>query len=105
MDMGTSVSIISTLVKSLVTPEKEAEGKACIDNLLVAQRLVNKLVFEYRLPVNFLRVIIKDDKLSIHGVSDSAAVAEQAVSIASGLHPDKNVVSCISIVQDFKSYP
>ncbi|MBO7485098.1 MAG: cytidylate kinase-like family protein [Spirochaetaceae bacterium] len=105
MDMNTSVNIISTLVKSLVTPEKEAEGKACIDNLLVAQRLVNKLVFEYRLPVNFLRVVIKDDKLSIHGVSDSAAVAEQAVSIASSLHPDKNVVSCISIVQDFKSYP
>ena len=105
VDMNTAVALISDLVRKLVTPAKEVEGKAVIENLLTAQHLVNKLLFEYKLPVNFLRVVIKGDTLTLHGVSDSAAVAEQAVSAASGIHPDKKIVSCISIVQDFKSYP
>lgn len=104
-DIDAIVDSIASLSQKVITPECEALGKKKIVDLLAAQRLVNKLVFEYKLPVSFLRAVINDDVLSLQGVADSAAIAEQVVVVASKLMPDKKVESCISIVQDFKSYP
>ena len=73
--------------------------------MLLCQKLVNSLIFEHNLPINFLHAEMKNDVIVLQGVADSSALAEKAVAIASTIVKDKKIESCISVVQDFKAYP
>ena len=97
--------VIVNLVNRLITPEKEAAGQAKIDELICAQRLVNSLIFEHKLNINFLHAVNQDGVITLQGVADSGAVVEKAVSISKKILPDYRVESAISVVQDFKTYP
>ncbi|MGN0729279.1 AAA family ATPase [Treponema sp.] len=92
-------------VKHFSTPEKEARGKKRIENLLKAQDLTNKLLFEYKLNINFLRAIINDEGTSItlQGVADSRAVVDRAITLSAKILPSLSIKSAINIVQDFKA--
>ena len=105
LDVDSSVKILKELKDIVVTPEKEAEGKKKVEELLSAQRLVNKLVFEYNLNINFLHAVISGTTLTLHGVADSSALVEKAMSVAQKTFPDYKIESAISVVQDFKAYP
>ncbi|AEE17539.1 AAA family ATPase [Treponema brennaborense] len=105
LDIEAASSIITGLCAHIVTPQKEAEGKKKIAELLAAQRLVNALVFEHKLNINFLKAVICGDKVILQGVADSSALAEKATAIASTLMKGYTVESAISVVQDFKAYP
>lgn len=105
LNVEESALVIDDLRKSLITPEKEKNGAEKLKCLYDAQKLVNTLIFDYKLNIIFLKAVINGDTVVLHGVSDSAAVTEKAVTIAASLMPDKKVESCISIVQDFKAYP
>ncbi|MCQ2602056.1 MAG: cytidylate kinase family protein [Treponema sp.] len=100
-----AASIISALCKLKITEEKEQEGCKKVKELLAAQKLVNKIIFEGHVNINFLRAVISDGTLSLQGVADSAALAEKAMEIAKLEFPQLKVESCISVVQDFKAYP
>ena len=99
------VTILETLTKNLITPEKEKSGEKKIQDMLVCQKLVNSLIFEHNLMINFLHAQMKGDVIVLQGVADSSALAEKAVAIASTIVTDKKIESCISVVQDFKAYP
>jgi cytidylate kinase len=105
VDIITAVNVISSLIKNVVSPEKEAAGKAKVEDLLRAQRLVNALIFEHKLNINFLHAVIHDKTIILQGVADSAALSEKAVAVASSLMAGYTVESAISVVQDFKAYP
>ena len=105
LDVDSSVKILKELKDIVVTPEKEAEGKKKVEELLSAQRLVNKLVFEYNLNINFLHAVISGTTLTLQGVADSSALVEKAMSVAQKTFPDYKIESAISVVQDFKAYP
>ena len=96
---------IANLCQSLVSDEKEKAGTKKVQELYEAQQVVNSLVFEHKVNVNFLRAVIEDDKLILQGVADSIAISEKAASIAREIMPNRTVESCISIVQDFSTYP
>lgn len=104
-EVDTCAGIIADLVKRTMTPEKEEAGKKKVAELIVAQRLVNSLIFEYKLNINFLHASIGGKKIVLQGVADSAAVVEKAVAIALKILPGYSITSAISIVQDFKTYP
>jgi len=99
------VKILKDLKDILVTPEKEAAGKVKIEELLKAQKLVNKLVFEYNLNINFLHAVISGNTLTLQGVADSSALVEKAISVSQKAFPEYKIESSISVVQDFKAYP
>jgi hypothetical protein len=105
VDIDGAVEIIAALTRRLITPEMDALGRQKLAELLTAQRLVNKLVFEHKLNVFFLRAVIQGNTIYLQGIADSAALAERAVSIAASIMPDYKVESSISVVQDFKAYP
>jgi cytidylate kinase len=105
LDIVTVVNVISDLVKLVVTPEKETAGKAKIEDLLRAQRLVNTLIFENKLNINFLTAAIHDKTIVLQGVADSTALSDKAVAVAASLMTGYTVESAISVVQDFKAYP
>ncbi|MCR4627336.1 MAG: cytidylate kinase-like family protein [Treponema sp.] len=97
--------VIVNLVRNTITPEKEIAGKKRIDELICAQRLVNSLVFDYKLNINFLHAINENGVITLQGVADSGAVVEKAVTAAKTILPNYKIESAISIVQDFKTYP
>ena len=105
MNIEAAVDAIANSVKKCITSEQEKQGEEKLKDLIAAQKLVNILVFEHKLPVNFLHAVINGETVTLQGVADSIAVAEQAVSVAQNIMSDKKIVSNISIVQDFKSYP
>ena len=71
--------------------------------LLKCQHLVNKLVFEHHLAIEFLRAVIKDGGVVLQGVTNSAVIVERALHIASEALPEYSISSAISVVQDFKA--
>jgi cytidylate kinase len=105
LDIETASNIITNTVHSYITAQKEDDGKAKLSELLKAQRLVDTLVFEYKLNINFLHAFINGKTVTLHGVADSTALAEKAVAISSKILPEYKIESVISIVQDFKAYP
>lgn len=106
LDVTQSVQIIESLLKTYITPEKESAGKQRIQNLLKAQTLVNKLVFEHKLNINFLHADINLDGtvITLQGVADSHAAVEKAIQISAKICPSCEIKSAVSIVQDFKMY-
>lgn len=105
LDIDATSNIIADLVKTSITQEKEAAGKKKLDELICAQRLVNTLIFEYKLNINFLHASINDKAIILQGVADSTAVVEKALAISAKVLPEHSITSAISIVQDFKTYP
>lgn len=105
LSIDESVNIIEGLVKNGVTPQKEADGKVKLAQLLEGQRLVNRLVFDYKLNINFLRAVVTSDTVTLQGVADSQGLVERAVQAAAKILPTYKVESAISVVQDFKAYP
>ena len=103
-DVESASTAIVALTKSVVTPDKEEAGKKKLQELIKCQHLVNKLVFEYKLNIEFLRAVISDNTLILQGVADSSVLVERALKISAVELPEYNVTSSISVVQDFKAH-
>ena len=87
-----------------ITPEKEEAGKKKLEQLLQCQHLVNKLIFEYKLNIEFLRAVMEDGVITLQGIADSSVLVERALKISSVEFPNYTIKSAISVVQDFKPY-
>ncbi|MBQ5646558.1 MAG: cytidylate kinase-like family protein, partial [Treponema sp.] len=72
--------------------------------LLQCQHLVNKLIFEYKLNIEFLRAVMEDGVITLQGIADSSVLVERALKISSVEFPNYTIKSAISVVQDFKPY-
>ena len=107
LSLEDSVKVLEAMVKSYITTQKEQAGKIKVEQLLKAQRLVNQLLFDYKLNINFLHAVVDSENPSVivlHGVSDSQAVADKAVQTAARILPTCEIRSSISVMQDFKGY-
>jgi len=105
LDVESSANLIMSLTNQMINSEKEKIGNQKISDLLKAQKLVNALIFEHKLNVSFLKAVINNNTKTLQGVADSLALAEKTVSVAKSIHPEYEVESAISVVQDFKAYP
>jgi cytidylate kinase len=97
--------IIANLVQTTITPERDAAGNEKLQTMLDAQLLVNKLIFEYKINIEFLRAVIEDKTITLQGVADSSAVVERALKLTAEAMPGYTAKSVVSIIQDFKAYP
>lgn len=88
-----------------ITREQEKQGMEQIEELLICQRIVNMLILEYGLNINFLRATARDGKVTLHGVADSSAIVNRALTITQAELPEYVVESAVNVVQDFKAYP
>lgn len=100
-----AAKIIAETCKLIVDDNQERIGRDRIAELLLAQRIVNHVVFDLQIPVHFLEATASSTEITLHGVADSAAVIERVLETARTMAPDKKIQSGISIVQDYKSYP
>ena len=51
-------NIIADFPRAHITPTKEAEGTKLVEEMLKAQTVVNKLIFEYKIGIDFLHAAI-----------------------------------------------
>ncbi len=103
MDVEMAANAIAAIESSIITPEKERAGHERLDELIKCQHLVNKLIFEYKLHIEFLRAVIDGKNLILQGVADSSVLVERALKISAVELPEYQVTSSISVVQDFKT--
>lgn len=104
MDVKLAASVIADLVAKKITPEKEDSGNKLIQELLKAQKVVNKLSLEYHINIEFMHATISDKTVILHGVSDSPAVIEDALKIIKNEMPGYDAKSEVSIIHDFKTF-
>ncbi|MBP3709865.1 MAG: cytidylate kinase-like family protein [Treponema sp.] len=97
-------TIIANLVDTLITPERDSIGREKIKTMLAAQQLVNKLIFEHKVAVEFLHAVINDKTILLRGIAESSAIVEHTLELTQKTMPGYVVQSAISIVQDFKMY-
>lgn len=96
--------IIADIVKIQTSDELEEKGTAVVKELLQAQTVVNHLYFEKKIGIDFMHATIEDKVVTLHGVSDSPAIVEQALQIIKAKMPGYEAESAVSIVHDFKNY-
>ena len=104
LSIPTVTTLVEDLVKSHVTQRMNEEGRAMCLNLLKTQRLVNTLIFEYNVNINYLRADVDETGkiITLQGVADSHAVVEHAVTLSAKIYPDCVIKSAVSVVQDSK---
>lgn len=72
--------------------------------MLEAQAVVNKLIFDYKIKIEFMHAVIEDNTFVLYGVTDAPGLIEQALNVAKEMLPKYQVKSSVSIVHDFKQY-
>lgn len=104
LNCESAADTIVAITKALVNAEAEEKGKKKLDEMLMAQKLINQLIFEHKVKVEFLHAVIEGNTVILQGVSDSVATVELTSRLASEILPDYTIQSAISIIHDFKAY-
>ena len=87
-------------INNNITPEIEEAGKQRVSELILAQEMANKLIFEHGLHIDELWVIVHDKNITLHGVTSFHATVERAETILESEYSGYKVVSEIKCVQD-----
>lgn len=96
--------LIATYAKTIITPEKDDLGTKKVEDMLLCQKIINKLVFEHQVNIEFVHGEIEDNTFILQGVSQSEGVVEQALRIIKKELPNYQVKSAVSVIHDFKSF-
>lgn len=94
--------IVSGLMQNL-TEDIELAGEKRVQELILAQKIANKLIFEHKLPIDQLWVRIDGKTLTLMGLAASSATVERAITVINTDYPGYEIVSNINCVQDFRS--
>ena len=97
-------NIIADFTRAHITPPKEEEGTKLVEEMLKAQTVVNKLIFDFKIGIDFLHAAIEDETFVLYGVTDAPGLVEQALDIVRKELPGYPVKSAVSIVHDFKQF-
>ena len=92
--------MISAGLKENVKPEIEEAGKKRVEELILAQEMTNKLIFENGLHIDEMWVIVRDKTITLHGTTGFHATVERAETILENEYAGYKVVSEIKCVQD-----
>lgn len=87
-------------INNNITPEIEEVSKQRVSELILAQEMANKLIFEHGLHIDELWVIVRDKTITLHGVTSFHATVERAETILESEYSGYKVVSEIKCVQD-----
>ncbi len=92
--------MVAAGINNNITSEIEEAGKQRVSELILAQEMANKLIFEHGLHIDELWVIVRDKTITLHGVTSFHATVERAETILESEYSGYKVVSEIKCVQD-----
>ncbi len=87
-------------IKNNITPEIEKKGDMRIQELILAQKISNKLIFEHNLSIDELWVLVHDNVITLTGMTAFHATVERAITIINSEWAGYEVVDQIKCVQD-----
>ena len=99
----TAAEIIKTAFEKTITPELAGQTQQAIKAKLLGQRIVNAIAFEHKLPIYFLDAQVNDEEITLHGISESAQITEEARKIAESLAGGLRINSQITFVSGYKA--
>ena len=83
-----------------VTPEIDAAGERRVEELILAQEMANKLIFEHGLHIDELWVLVREKTVTLYGLTSFHATVERAETIIESEYAGYKVISEIKCVQD-----
>ena len=83
-----------------VTPKHEELGKKRVEELIIAQEMANKLIFEHGLHIDELWIIVHGKDVTLYGVTSFHATVERAQTILESEYQGYKVESKVKCVQD-----
>ena len=98
------VELVSEYIAKTITEEKEKAGTLKVEQMLKCQQIINKLIFEHQINIEFMHGVIEENTFVLQGVSQSAPAVEDALKIIKKEFPEYQVKSAVSIIHDFKSF-
>ena len=87
-------------IQNNITPQIEEAGKKRVDELVLAQEMTDKLIFEHSLHIDALRIDVRDKVVTLQGVTSFHATVERAQTILESEYTGCKVESKIKCVQD-----
>ncbi len=98
---ASAADLISELVKLTVTSEEEKKCKERLEDLSLAQQIVNRILYEKKIPIHFLEAACTEGSVVLRGVANSQASVEAAVASAREFEAVKSVRGEIQVVQEY----
>lgn len=102
---ATAAELIKELRDLVITSEAEAKSRIKLRDLLLAQTVVSKILYDKKIPVHFLEAKAEDGAVILHGVANSQASVEAAVAAAREVEGVRSVVGEIQVVQEYSVMP
>ena len=87
-------------IKNNISDEVEILGEQRIGELILAQKITNKLVFEHNLRIDELWVLVRNNVITLHGMTAFHATVERAITIINSEWAGYEVKDEIKCVQD-----
>lgn len=88
-----------------ISQSEEKAGLQRIGELLIGQKIVNRIAFTEELPIYFLDAEVTAAEIILHGVADSITCIDRAIAIAREMAEGHTVSSQINMVNEYKTYP
>lgn len=95
-----TATIIKTILPQLVDEKQETECKESIANLIIAQKILTKALYEEKLPIYFLEVLYDGKIITLNGVTNAPSCIETVSNIAKEIANCDEVRSNIYIASD-----
>ena len=83
-----------------ISADVEKRGEQRIGELILAQKITNKLIFEHNLRIDELWVLVRDNVITLNGVTAFHATVERAITIINSEWAGYEVRDEVKCVQD-----
>lgn len=95
---------IVNLLKTQINSEKEINGQKQIQLMFKIQGVINKIIQEENINIEFMHAKMEDGTIILYGVTDSIALVEKALNVFRRELSEYPVKSAVSLIQNFKSF-
>jgi cytidylate kinase len=89
----------------MIDADREETGRRRLADLLLCQSVVTEIVYARRVPVHFLEAAGEGGRIVLHGVANTQAAIDAALSAARSVPGVVEAESAIQVVQEFTVMP
>lgn len=105
MHPATAANQIKHLCQALITEEQEAKAGPLIASMFLSQKVVDKILYEEKVPIHFLEANTANAEVVLLGVANSQSSIESAIACARTVPGVAKVTSEIQLVQEYSVMP
>ena len=97
--------IVKYMQDRTMTKEAEIQSARRIEELILAQKIKQRILYESEAPIHFLEVSVSSGKVTLYGVVSIQSLIETAVSAAAEAAPEHTIQTEIQVVSEYSIIP